>query len=246
VKELARLRPSLVIASGDLTQRARRAQFRAAARFLAGLPAPVLVVPGNHDIPLFDVARRFLDPVGRYRRFIGELQPLYADAELAVLGLNTARPTRWKDGRVSAAQVEAIGARLGPLPSGVFKVLVTHHPFVPAPRDPSPVDIEGAPAALAAAEGAGVELFLAGHLHEGWLSDLRQHHSSLRRSILVAQAGTAVSNRHRGEPNGYNLITIEPPDLHFEVREWDGTRFRTRAAEPYRRGVMGWRKISVS
>jgi len=243
--DLAEAKPDLVVVSGDLTQRARRAQFRACAAFLERLPAPRLVVPGNHDIPLYDVARRFLDPLGRYRRFIGALEPLYADPELAVLGLDTVRPTRWVDGRVSAAQVEHIRTRLGPLPPEVFKVIVTHHPFVPAPRDPSPARIEGAPAALAAAEAAGVELFLAGHLHAGYLADLRQHHASLRRSILVAQAGTAVSNRRRGEPNGYNLITIAPPDFSFEVRAWDGTRFQTRTVDPYRRGATGWRKVSV-
>ena len=245
--DLARVKPDLVVVSGDLTQRARRAQFRAAAAFFARLPAPRLVVPGNHDIPLYDVLRRFLDPLGRYRRFIDpELDPVFADAEIAVMGLNTARPTRWVDGRVSARQVDALTARLGPLPPEVFKVVVTHHPFVPAPRDPAPARIEGAGPALAAAESCGVELFLAGHLHEGYLADLRQHHATLRRSILVAQAGTAVSNRRRNEPNGYNVITIDPPDLHFEVRAWDGTSFQARFAESYRRGAMGWIKASVS
>jgi len=56
-------RPGLVVLSGDITQRARRGQFEAARRFLDRLPAAALVViPGNHDIPLFNVFGRLLRP----------------------------------------------------------------------------------------------------------------------------------------------------------------------------------------
>jgi 3',5'-cyclic AMP phosphodiesterase CpdA len=126
----------------------------------------------------------------------------------------------------------------------VFKVMVTHHPFVPTPNDPGAPRLERAGEALAAADGGGVELLLAGHLHEGYLADLREHHSSLRRSILVAQAGTAISNRRRAEPNGYNVVTIAPPELSFDVRAWDGGAFRSTAVVTFVRMASGWKRVA--
>jgi 3',5'-cyclic AMP phosphodiesterase CpdA len=161
------------------------------------------------------------------------VDPFFADGEIAVLGLNTARPSRWKDGRVSRRQIRAIAEHMAPQPAGVFRAVVTHHPFVPEPGDPNPPQLERAGEALAAAEKAGVELFLAGHLHQGYLADLREHHASLRRSILVAQAGTAVSRRRRGEPNAYNMMTIDRPEVVFDVRAWDGSMFRSTARIAY-------------
>ena len=87
-----------------------------------------------------------------------------------------------------------------------------------------------------------MELFLAGHLHQGYLADLRAHHSALKRSILVAQAGTAVSRRRRGEPNGYNVVTLAPSEVTFDVRAWDGATFTSTAIVGYTREDGGWRR----
>lgn len=243
VADIERLRPDLTVVSGDLTQRARRAEFGAAAAFLRALPGPWLAVAGNHDIPLFDVPRRLLDPLGRFRRYVTrELDPFFADDEIAVLGLNTARPSRWRDGRVSLRQIDRIADRMAALPDHVFKVVVTHHPFVPEPGDPAPTRLQRAREAIAAAERCGVELVLAGHLHQGYLADLREHHAALERSILVAQAGTAVSRRRRGEPNAYNVVTVASPRVEFDVRAWDGARFSSTARVTYLRDGGAWRR----
>src|SRR5262249_49709435 len=136
--DIASAGPTLLAVSGDLTQRARPDEFVAARRFLDAIPCPRVVVPGNHDIPLFDVFRRFLHPLDRYREHIGpDVDPFFATDGLAVLGLNTARSNTWKDGRISAEQVERIRAVFCPLPEATVKVLVTHHPFLPPPSDPS-------------------------------------------------------------------------------------------------------------
>src|SRR5205085_705048 len=128
--------------SGDFTQRARSKQYRHAAEFLARLPKPRLVVPGNHDIPLFDVVRRFFFPLQRYKEFIArDLRPLYQDPELMVMGINTARPFTfslkgfWKDGKLSEEQLLDIELRAAKLGPEVFKVVVTHHPFIPPPKE---------------------------------------------------------------------------------------------------------------
>jgi 3',5'-cyclic AMP phosphodiesterase CpdA len=240
--DLRARRPTLVVVSGDLTQRARRRQFEQAAAFLRSLEAPVLAVPGNHDIPLFDVVRRALQPVVRYQRYISrELEPFRVDAgELAVLGLNTARPHRWKNGEISERQLDLMRARFAEAPPGSLRVLVTHHPFVPRPGDPYGVVVGRGLEALQVAEACGVDLLLAGHLHQGYLVDVRTTHRGIRRGMLVAQAGTAVSHRRRREPNAYNWIEAEPDRLGFEVRLFRDGAFGAMERILYQRAGSEW------
>jgi 3',5'-cyclic AMP phosphodiesterase CpdA len=239
LRELGAGRASLVIVSGDLTQRARRAQFEAAARYLGRLPAPYVVVPGNHDIPLFDVVRRFASPLGRYRRAITpEVAPWFDDGEVCVLGLNTARPYRWKDGVIDREQVALVRERFAPLGSRL-RVLVTHHPLAPRPDDPEPALVRGGPDALRVAAEAGVDLALAGHLHLGYLADVRPAGDGSR-SVMIMQAGTAISNRRPHEPNSYNLLTVDGDRLTIAIRAWDGRAFAPRETIALARSGTGW------
>jgi 3',5'-cyclic AMP phosphodiesterase CpdA len=245
MEELHVRKPLMVAVSGDLTQRALAGQFRAARAYLDRLPGAVLVVPGNHDVPLWDVLSRFARPLSNYRRHLtAELMPFFHREDLAVMGLNTARSWTFKNGRVSWEQIHEIRERFAPLPERVFKVLVTHHPFVPAPGDPEPSVVGRGFHALQAAEAAGVDLLLAGHLHLGFSGDVRAHHLSIRRSMLVAQAGTAISVRTRKEPNTYNWITIEPPHLNIEVRGWSGAGFSTLSLTRWVKRDTEWERES--
>jgi len=241
IQDLALVEPSLVVVSGDLTQRARRKQFIAARLFLDRIPFPKLVVPGNHDIPLFDLVRRFARPLVRFRRYISkDVDPFFSTDDVAVLGMNTARSSAWKDGRLSLAQIDDLRRKLGPLPPHVSKVLVTHHPFLPPPGDASPPLVGRAAEALQAAEACGVDLVLAGHLHCGYTGDIRTHHGNIRRAILVAQAGTATSHRVRNEPNSYNLIRLSPQRLGFSLRVWDGKGFHETHFVEYEKSGVDW------
>ena len=241
LEDLVSVKPLLVTVSGDLTQRARRKEFTAARHFLDRIGAPKLVVPGNHDIPLFDLLRRFARPLARFRRYIGEdVDPFLSTGEVAVLGLNTARSNTWKDGRLSLVQIDGLGRRFAPLPPHVVKVLVTHHPFLPPPGDPSPPLVGRAAEALRAAEACGVDLVLAGHLHHGYTGDIRTHHVGIKRAILVAQAGTATSHRTRNEPNSYNVIRLSPERLAFSLRVWDGKRFHETRFVEYVKAGSDW------
>lgn len=217
--------PSVVVISGDLTQRARTKQFEAARAFIRKIPVPCLVVPGNHDIPLYDVVRRALHPLRRYRHYItGDLSPVFQDDELMILGANTARAAALKNGRISTAQVKLLAEKFCAADSHLFKVLVTHHPFLPPLDDPYAALVgRGAPA-VEALQDCGIDLLLAGHYHKGYMGDLRSHYMAVKRSIIVAQAGTATSKRTRGDKNSYERIIIDPPDICFDRYTWDGRR----------------------
>lgn len=242
VADLAALPSDLLVISGDFTQRARPRQYEEAARFLERLPTPQLVVPGNHDIPLFNVYRRFAAPLKNYQRYITtDLRPFFVDEEVAVLGINTARSWTWtlngfwKDGRISRAQLEDVKTRMSQISERVFKIVVTHHPFIPPPKQRPHGIVRGALHALRQMQASGVDMLLAGHLHMGYAGDVRTHHEAITSSILSVQAGTAISTRRRGEPNAYNRIVIDGQRVLVSVRAWDGTRFVPTVTTEYTR-----------
>jgi 3',5'-cyclic AMP phosphodiesterase CpdA len=239
--ELNAAPPDLTVISGDLTQRARRRQFAAARAFLAGLPRPILVVPGNHDVPLYDVTRRFLRPLARYRRYVcADTQPSFADAELAVLGINTARSATFSNGRISYAQADAVRAHFRHVPSERIKILVAHHPLMAPPAEPGLPVVGRTTMALAAIAEAGVHVVLCGHFHHAFTADLAAVHTAMRRSVLIIEAGTAISLRLRREPNSYNLIEVERDRLACTVRAWDGRAFRTADEAQYEFADSRW------
>lgn len=236
--------PSLVAVSGDLTQRARRAQFSAARDFLARLPQPQLVVPGNHDIPLYDIFRRFFAPLHRYRRFISEdVNPNFGDNEIHVLGLNTARSFTWKNGRISRAQIACLDRQLSTVRDRL-KIVVTHHPFIPPPNDAGIQLVGRAALAIPLLDRHGADLLLAGHLHRGYAGDIRPHYPSSQRSFVSAQAGTAVSGRTRTEPNAYNWIELTPRQIRIIVRAWNGARFDAIRETIYERSDTSWSPVA--
>ena len=242
-EDLASKNPSLLVVSGDFTQRARRRQYMTAAAYLKRLPGPQLVVPGNHDIPMFDVIRRFFFPLQRYRKYITkDMRPVYSDEELFVLGINTARSFTHKSGWISQEQLLDVKLRVCKVPPGVFRVVVTHHPFIPPPRDPKADVIRRGQTYIDEMEDCGVDMLLAGHLHLAYHDDLRSHYKSAKRSILSIQAGTATSTRRRGEPNAYNWITVSPDLCTVAVRAWnaDGKCFEESLVTRYKRVDHVW------
>jgi 3',5'-cyclic AMP phosphodiesterase CpdA len=239
-----------LVVSGDFTQRARAGQFQKAADFLNRLPRPQLVIPGNHDIPLYNVAARFFWPLSNYRRFISpDLRPFWVDGELAILGINTSRSWSWawdgfwKDGDISEEQLLDVKLRLCGLPPSMFKIVVTHHPFIPPPGERVHGIVHGAARALDMMVNCGVDLLLAGHLHMGYSGDVRTHHEAVKRSILSVQAGTATSNRRREEPNAYNLIVIDNHQVTITVRAWTGQHFAVLTQTRYARDNEVWQKV---
>jgi 3',5'-cyclic AMP phosphodiesterase CpdA len=246
IETITQVQPDLIAVSGDLTQRAHVTQFEAARAFLRSLPLPQIVVPGNHDIPLYNVYARFLRGLGRYRRYVTEdLEPYYADPEIAVLGLNTARAFALKGGRVNLGQISRMLGRLRPLDRDVVKVVVTHHPFDLPERYPNRVLVGRARMALKQLAACGIDLFLAGHLHVSHVGPATFRFKIEGRSALFIQAGTATSTRGRGEANAFNVIYIDPPHIAVERYTWqpDHNLFVASATDSYRRTSTGWTPV---
>jgi 3',5'-cyclic AMP phosphodiesterase CpdA len=237
----------LVVLSGDFTQRARQAEFAQAHRFLGNIAQPKLVVPGNHDLPLYDMIGRLHKPLKNFRRYIapqGIAGDLFQDDVIAVLGLNTARRFPGKSGRVSFDQIAHLRRVFANVPRGVFKALVTHHPLG-YPAGETPHGIAGRSGhVLQALAGLDVHLLLSGHGHRP-LSGTLELETAERRSILLLHAGTAISTRTRdGHGNTYNLVDIEGDGVSIRILEWsDGHGFRERQKNDYRIADGVWSRI---
>jgi 3',5'-cyclic AMP phosphodiesterase CpdA len=238
------LKPDVVVVSGDLSQRAKPDQFRAARAFLDKLPKPQIVVPGNHDIPLYNVFQRFLQPLDKYKRFITtDLEPFFADSEIAVAGINTARSLTFKDGRINEEQMQRLHDKLVPLPERMTKFVVTHHPFE-IPQDVDDSQLVGrAKEAMKYFLKAGADVLLSGHLHTTHVATTARRYPVDGRAALVVQAGTATSTRSRGETNSFNRIRSVGDLLHVDRFSWDPAngRFEQAQSQSFLWTDAGWK-----
>ena len=232
------LKPDLVVVSGDFTQRARTDQFRDACAFLGRLRDrghDVLGVPGNHDVPLYDVLRRFLSPLARYRRFIDDsLCPFVELPGVAVLGINTARSLTFKDGRINHEQVDFIRDTFARTSRDVVRILVTHHPlFALKVGDELQRAIGRQELALDVVEESGVDMLLAGHAHHASSHDAGDLITRAG-GVLVVQAGTATSTRLREQDQSFNTIDIARAEqVTVTLNGWTGTAFEPTDARRY-------------
>lgn len=237
------LKPDLVAVSGDLTQRARSHEFKEAKAFLNALPQPQIIVPGNHDVPLYNIFSRFLTPLEKYRRHItSDLQPFYGDEEMAVLGINTARSWTFKGGRINENQVAEMRERFCVVDDAVVKVVVSHHPFdLPEGRHHREL-VGRARMAMENFASCGADLFLAGHLHIAHTGHTATRYKISGHSALVVQAGTATSTRGRGEANSFNVLRLEHPRIEVERYVWDvsDSTFVAGGVEHFQHSDDGW------
>ncbi|HEX7931146.1 MAG TPA: metallophosphoesterase [Sphingomicrobium sp.] len=244
-------RPDLVVISGDFTQRARTEQFKEACDFLDRLREAghdVLAVPGNHDVPLYDVFRRFLSPLTRYKRYIDEtLCPFHELPGVTLLGINTARSLTFKDGRISREQLKFIRESFERSDPNSLRVLVTHHPLFSLPVGETG-DVERAAGrselALDAAADAGVDMLLAGHHHTASTHSARDLVTRAG-PALVVQAGTATSTRLRDEEQSFNRIDIQEESVTLTLQTWAGEKFESSTAQRFEREGDHWRLAGV-
>jgi 3',5'-cyclic AMP phosphodiesterase CpdA len=215
--DVAAVGPALTVVTGDCTMRARVPQFRAARALLDRLPAPLLVVTGNHDVPLIGAAR-FVDPYARYRHWIEpDLDPLVRLPGLIALGLQTTPRWRWKSGRVSRRQSDAVATVLGAAPAGAVRLLAVHHP----PRAGGLARVAGRRRLLRALAAARVDLVLAGHTHVPDSHCVEIPGTS--HTLIEVVAGTATSRRTRGVGRSWTVVRVDADDVCVEQRYHSAT-----------------------
>jgi len=220
-----RHRPSLVVLSGDLTQRAKPEQFREARAFVDLIPVPTIVVPGNHDVPLYRVWERVFQPFGCYRRhFSEELEPVFRDGELLIVGINTAHGWTVKEGRIKLGRLLEVARIFEEAPAELFKIVVAHHHMIPPPNFGSQRVLGNAYEAIDLFSGVGVDLILSGHQHQTYIGNSEEFYPKKGRPpVVVLHSGTTTSRRGRGaerEKNSCNWIRIDERSMIVSHYRW--------------------------
>ena len=212
----SQLKPDAVIVNGDLTQRAKREQFEAAKQYISRLPdVPTLVIPGNHDVPLYRVFERMVDPHGLYREIISpELNPVLRIDGAVIVGLDSTAPrSAISNGRIFRSQLDACEKVFGEAPEDAIRIVVAHHHFAPAPDYLNDHIMPKAKRAMERFTDLNVEMILGGHLHRAYVGNSLDFYPGKHRDhgIIIVQCGTTTSQRGRGrerEKNTLNLVEI--------------------------------------
>jgi 3',5'-cyclic AMP phosphodiesterase CpdA len=207
--------PEIVIIAGDLTLRARKAEFALAKAWLLSLTVPALVMPGNHDLPYWNIFQRFADPFHRYRQAAGavSLMPVMERPDGVVLGFNTTgswQPhLRWQEGVARLRDIKAARNALSSVPSDRLKAVAAHHPLLKIPEVPRAEPVRRATRALRAFAASGVDLIMSGHVHRSFAVEM----AIGGHRIVAVGAPTALSTRMRGESNGFWIIEAEKDQI---------------------------------
>ncbi len=241
-QSLSDIKPNLVIISGDLTQRARTREFIAARIFLDNLQWPYLAIPGNHDIPVYNIASRFLSPWQKWHRYLRDpLEPIIDNGDYIALGINTTRRsssfTDWSRGRINKNQSQSAAEILEKQPVDKLRILVIHHPFW-LPEDYLHRHIiSGRESALPVLKSAGVDIILGGHVHVAFTQILE--------GIIISHSGTTLSDRLiKDSPNSLKIVEGNRHELTIETREWKFGAFRPADSRRFVREQYNWAKMS--
>lgn len=242
---LTGIRPDLIVVSGDVTQRARRNEFAAAAGYFRRLPGPVLVLPGNHDIPLFDLASRLFRPYANFQASFGSRTGVWVGRQAVVLGLDTTVPSRHTRGRLDIPALSRQASQLPQDLAGHVRIAAVHQPVYAAWQQDSDEVLLNAREAVHAFARERFDVILSGHVHVPLVTTTRGLFPDLRRHFVLAGAGTAVSYRTRpGAPNSFNLISCGE---RLEVQSFefggDAGAFVPGRQCSFQRKLDGWEEV---
>lgn len=245
--------PHALVISGDLVEHATETEFRAARDFLDSLPAPQIIVPGNHDLPFYNLIERALLRLKRYKRLITpNLTPEYLDDEIAIIGANTSRIWPIRGGSISSLQLHSLETRFAELPDTLTRVLVTHHPF-DLPPGPHNRQIVGHARRAIAGLAPFVDVLLAGHIHLSSTGSTAARYQTQGHALAFVQAGTAVSRRDKGERNSFNSLRLglnrsSEKAAVIDRYSWhpDTRRFCRQTTVEYQLGKAGWARCQAN
>ena len=252
-KALAQINPNVLVVSGDLVEHATDAEFQHARAFLESLPRPQIIVPGNHDLPFYNLWRRFTEGLEKYRQFVtDDPQPAFVDSELAIVGADSAHLYPVKGGKITDSQLDDLVALFSTFPSDLVRVLVTHHPFdLPEPSNPHLLIGHSRRAVTRLAPV--VDVLLAGHVHLSSTGTTSTRYKMEGHAMAFVQAGTAISDRNKGETNSFNVIRTcsaesRKKQVIIDRYSWtkDEHEFECKDSKQYRLGDQGWAEFRVS
>ncbi|MBL8560585.1 MAG: metallophosphoesterase [Hyphomonadaceae bacterium] len=216
---LPEIDPAVVVVAGDLTYRGRRHEFEAAERWLATLKRPVVLAPGNHDVPHYNVFHRLIAPFARYDSHMhDDGVQIFNDDAVSIVTVNTARGVQarlnWAHGVISRDQADNAARTLATAPAGAARLVCCHHPLVVPKGAPIKTRTKGGEDAAAALTAAGVDVVMTGHLHRPFAEPLPFGD----RKTWSVGAGT-MSERQRGDPPGFTTLTRTPGAMRMVI--WD-------------------------
>lgn len=234
-----RVQPDVVIATGDLTHRGRRAQHEQSAALLRSLPAPVLAVPGNHDIPLLPPAR-FTRPWREFERQWETTEPVHTSDGLHVVGVNSVRPWRHQSGGLRSGALERACELLATAPAGALRTVCLHHQLANAPWRTRKRPLARRGRVLEQLAGAGAELVLSGHVHQAGAAERREFEvlAGERSIVVVTAPGLTRPRPHRlGEAQGAHVISVDETAIAVETHVLDGEDFAPVAERRFPRAT---------
>ena len=239
--------PDVLVVSGDLVEHATVEEFQRARDFLRQLPKPQIVVPGNHDLPFYNLWRRWTEGLKFYRQFIThDPEPMFVDDEVAIIGADSAHLFPVKGGRITTVQLDALADRFSKFSPSLIRILVTHHPFdLPEPSNPHLLIGHSRRAVTRLAPH--VDLLLAGHVHLSSTGSTSTRYKSQDEAMVFVQAGTAISDRNKGEANSFNLLQVgrtatgekQAVICRYSWRK-EKERFEEADRSEFRLGKTGW------
>jgi 3',5'-cyclic AMP phosphodiesterase CpdA len=235
----AQAQPELIVATGDLTNRGRPAQHDRAAAFLRGLGAPVVAVPGNHDIP-YTFPARFTRPWRQFDRLWETTEPVYSTGAVHLVGVNSVRPWRHQSGGVDDAQLARVAERLALAPAGTLRVVALHHQLIGAPWRTRKKPVARRNHVLASLVDSGAELIIGGHIHQGTVSERHEFEvlDDGARGVVVSIApGLGRPRPHRrGEACGCVAYRADDESITVETSIWGGGEWKLTATRTFPRG----------
>jgi len=234
-----RVQPELIVASGDLAHRGRRREHERAAAFLRGLGRPLLVIPGNHDIP-YSFPARFTRPWAEFERQWETVEPVFRADDLVVVGLNSVRPWRHQSGGIRSGQIARVKELLADAPEGTLRVVALHHHLIGAPWRSRKKPVARRSEVLAGLVDAGAELILAGHIHQAAVSERHEFEVERNglRGVTVSVApglGQPRPNR-RGEARGLHVYEASADTLLVQTYVWRDDDWGLTAVRRFPRG----------
>ena len=240
VRLVEHVKPELIVASGDLAHRGRRAEHERAARFLRGFGLPLHAIPGNHDIP-YTVPARFTRTFAEFERQWGTTEPVYRSDDLVIVGLNSVRPWRHQSGGLRQHQLDWAAEQLAATGPAAFRIVTLHHHLLGAPWRSRKKPVSRRNQVLAALVEAGAELVLAGHIHQAAVSERREFELAAaggERAVTVSIApGLGQPRPHRrGEARGLHVYDVKRGSVEIETYVWRDDGWALTAERRFPRG----------